>query len=86
MIRFSKDGTKVKVRVDHGLSEDTHLVLNWECGSTLYSELLSSHLQKQLEKIVQQVRQEEYNRGWKDAKAKKAKCDYFYVKLGKAHD
>ncbi len=86
MINISRHEDKVKLTIEHGLSSHPNgsLLLYWNTGDAKYAELLSNKLQQKLWDTVEAVRKEEYERGWKDAKAKKAKTTWFasILKLG----
>lgn len=77
MISISRYETKVKITVETGTSTGGDLWLYWECNSELFAELLTNELREKLTERLQAIRQEEYNQGWKHAKAKKAKQNWF---------
>jgi hypothetical protein len=45
--------------------------------SEVHASLLANHMQERLDEHIKKVRQAAYEKGWQDAKAKKAKCTYF---------
>lgn len=50
---------------------------SFNCGGEAYAGLLTKALRDALGDAVQAVRREAYEEGWRDAKAKTAKRDYF---------
>ena len=78
MININKHGTTVKVSIETGLiASSSDVLLYWECGNDVFAELLTNQLRKKLADRIQAIRQEEYEQGWKDAKAKKRKRTWF---------
>lgn len=53
-----------------------------ERGHESNALLLAHNLRQHLYETVRQIRREEYNSGWKDAKRKTKKRDYFMATLG----
>lgn len=49
----------------------------FHCGGDVYAGLLTEHLRKRLGNLVEEARREAYEQGWKDAKAKRSKSDWF---------
>jgi len=78
MISIGRHGTKVKITIETGMATGGDLFLYWECSNELFAELLTTRLQRKLADRIEAIRQEEYNKGWKDAKSKKkAKQTWF---------
>lgn len=76
MINIKRDEKKVKIEVETGI--DGHEVwLYWNCSNELFARLLTRQLQKKFTDTVQAIRQEEYNRGYKDGRAKRGKNTWF---------
>jgi hypothetical protein len=78
MIRIQRNGQKncqtVFVGIEPGLPTETRLL--WfalNCGNADYAALLEAHLRKELQRTIKQAHRLAYERGWKDAKSKKAK-------------
>lgn len=79
MIKFKQDGKKVKVYIEHGVfgnSESFFLEIQQEFD--YQASLLRDQLQKNMDRHISKIKQEYYNRGWKDAKAKTKKRTEFY--------
>lgn len=49
----------------------------WDAESEIYAILLVQNLQSALSDKIKKIREQEYNRGWKDAKNKNKKETYF---------
>jgi hypothetical protein len=75
MISFSTDGYKLKLIVETNKNYVLHLY--WDCGKELHAELLRDHLHETLNGRLEVIRREAYEKGWKDAKAKRRKEDWF---------
>ena len=78
MIRFQRNGQKncqtVYVGVETGLPTETRLLwFTLDCGNAEYAALLEAHLHNRLRKTIERAHQLAYERGWKDAKGKKAR-------------
>lgn len=86
MIYIERYEEKVRVKIDTGLNTTSGQIwLYWNCNSEMYAELLSRHINKRLDETIQAIRKEEYERGWKDAKAKKSKANWFSAVIRKIH-
>lgn len=79
MIQIDRHETKVRLRIEHGLlsANGSELWLYWECDKEMFAELMENKLRKKLEDRIEAIRKEEYERGWKDAKAKRRKAIWF---------
>ena len=78
MITFARNGnkdcTKVFAKIDTGLPTSAHVFpFEWDCVDAEYAALLEAHLQKRLRDTIEQAHRLAYDRGWKDAKSRKAK-------------
>ena len=79
----SKDCTQVFAKIHTGLPTSTPVFpFAWDCEDAEYAVLLVAHLQKRLRNTIERAHRLAYERGWKDAKSKKARratdfADYF---------
>lgn len=71
------DNTKVTVKLEDG-PLGTTFWFNYQCGNEFYAALLARHFQAKLGDLIERVRKEEYNRGYKDGRSKRKKIDCFY--------
>ena len=75
MITFKRDGTNVRmsvgINIPHFEARSFHF--NWNCGQEYAAALLTAEMQKQLDTAIGEIRRKEYDRGWRDAKAKRRK-------------
>jgi len=78
MIRFTRDGTRVKctVATDVPNYDSRQFYFYWETEREYAAGLLSAHLTETYENNVGEIRREAYERGWKDAKAHRAKNNW----------
>lgn len=76
MIRIDRQETQVKVTLDNG-PLGSNFPFTWECGNVYYAALLTRHFSNNLNQMIQSVREEEYNKGYKDGRAKRAKRSWF---------
>ena len=78
MITFHRKELAVVAHIETGLkvSKSVHL-FEWNCKDEYSAELLVKHLKKEMRQHIKNTRESEYNRGWKDAKAKKRKESWF---------
>ena len=72
--------TKVTVKMEGG-PLNTTFWFNHECGNKYYAELLAAHFNKKLGDVIRRVREEEYNKGYKDGRAKRGKISSFFSSL-----
>jgi len=77
MISFMQEGTKVKIQANPKMHNGNVMYFYWECGTEWYAELLTKQLQDCLAESIRGIRSDEYNEGWKAAKAKTFKKLYF---------
>lgn len=77
MIKVWKSGTQIKLEVDPGMSDKSVMYFYWNCGTEWYTELLRKQLDERLRASLQKIREDAYNDGWKDAKAKKMRRTWF---------
>lgn len=78
MIQFTIDGKDLLVRIESELppKENVYL-LRWNTADACYANLLGDHLRSKLNNKLRAIREEAYEQGWKDAKAKRKKKDWF---------
>ncbi len=50
---------------------------DWIAGSDIYAHLLVEDFNRRLDAVVKEARKTAYDNGWKDAKAKMRKRDFF---------
>lgn len=79
MIVFSRDGTKVKASINTPIPNYDVRVFNfmWECGGEAYAGLLAAAMHREMHDKLKAIRADAYEKGWKDAKAKKTKETWF---------
>ena len=79
MISFVRNGNKVVVKIEHGifLSND-YFDLELHQDYDYQAELLRRAFQENLNEHIIKIKRKAYEDGWKDAKAKRKKSDYFY--------
>lgn len=82
LIEIERVGEKVRIIFRNG-PINTEFYFHHECGNAFYAELLRGHFSQKLQNIVEAIRAEEYNRGYKDGRGKKAKQTYFFSRLRK---
>ena len=80
MLTFSRDGQQVKIAVlvDVPLRVSHLFLCYWDCEDENYAGLLAAEMHDQFSKKIEAVKREAYDRGWRDAKAKRVKETYFY--------
>lgn len=77
-----REGTKVVVEVEHGLLGDEGCIkLEWEACRELLADALATSVQNHLAQRIQAVRRQEYELGWRDAKAKRTRRTSFFSTL-----
>jgi hypothetical protein len=79
MISFKREGSRVKVSIDHGVCNVASTCYELEIGQgyELQAELLMQQLRKHLDDELSKVKERYYREGWKDAKAKTKKRTEF---------
>jgi len=79
MIKFSRDNSKVKVDLEHGIFfGDGYFSLEINQSMDYQAELLRKALQDNLNRHLERIKEKYYNEGWKDAKAKSGKRKSFW--------
>lgn len=76
MIEITRDDQKVKVLLHSGVL-NTKYIFTWNCNDAVYAELLRDAFEKKFGDEIERVRKEEYERGFKDARAKRARASWF---------
>lgn len=76
MLCFKRVDSKVRVEVETGLL-NRYYCHEIDFNSELIAELVRQQYQKHMEATLKFIREEAYNDGWRDAKAKKAKRSIF---------
>jgi hypothetical protein len=79
MINITRDGTKVRLAVGTRIPTDKayDYLFYWDCGCVEYAGLLSEAMRNQLGEVVKAARKEAYEQGFRDAKGKRRKNDWF---------
>ena len=84
LIQILRDGNKVRVTFKNGpLGYEFYFY--YDCQGDVYASLLSEHFKDRLQSIVKQIREEEYNQGYKDGRAKRGKKAWFSWALKKIY-
>lgn len=89
MIQFKRDGSSVRVQVFTGVIVDgreRYFELSIGTESDLYAQLLLEKLDQRMANLIFEIRREEYQRGWKHAKGKIRKSEFFPGVFKKIHD
>jgi len=82
MVTVRRDGTRVVVLLEHGLlGNGGTLRLEWEAGTDLLAEALTTAVRDHVNARVERVRRLEYEAGHKDGRARKPKRDWFFSSL-----
>ena len=83
MIEIERNNTYCTVKIEGG-PLGVSFPFSFQCGDAYYAELLRQHFDKKLSDRIEQVRKEEYDKGYKDGRAKRGKISWFYswLKLG----
>lgn len=83
MIQIQSKDTQLIVRLFAG-----YPISEWEFTTTgnmqyeAYALLVAHNIREYIDKRIRSIREDEYNKGWKDAKAKKAKRTWFSCQWG----
>lgn len=86
MIEFIKEGTKVMVQINTGVSVQKNvIVLEWETTDELYARLLLDQIKNRFNEQIRITREDAYNKGWEDKQKRKAKKTWFGFWLGEAN-
>lgn len=83
LITVKRDNEKVTVLVSTDLAHNcsgtdtASIPLTWQMTYPYEADLLARYLDKRIKDFVKEARRESYEQGWKDARSKKAKQDWF---------
>lgn len=78
MIQVTRNGTKTQIQVESGYPlQSGYYYFNYDCGNEEFARLLADHFERKLIDRIDAIRKEEYNRGYKDGRAKRAKATWF---------
>lgn len=78
MLKIIQSGDKITLRIEyHSGVQNWHTDFCLTTNSELVAELQGTAMRKALRDALSTIREEAYNRGWKDAKAKTAKMPWF---------
>lgn len=79
MISFKRDGTVVRSDVTIFVPnyEARVFYFKWEAGSGAYAGFVSAQMQREMNAGLKAIRKDAYEQGWKDAKAKRTKEEWF---------
>lgn len=79
MIEITRKGTQITISV-HCPKNNYTYYFNYECGEGRedYAILLSQAMKDGFWDVLKEIRRESYAEGWKDAKKKSKKRDYFW--------
>ena len=80
MIQITREEDTVIVKIEGG-PLDSIYQFRYNCGNKWYASLLQQHFQKLLWDRTEKIRRQEYEKGYKDGRSKKAKQQYFYTSL-----
>lgn len=70
MIEYRASDANVKIVVDSGIGKFTFI---HECGQDYLASLMRDQYERHMQSEIKKIREQSYNQGWKDAKAKVAK-------------
>ena len=84
MIQFKRDGTNAVCAVTIPVPTMDRRIyrFRFETGTEEYAALLTEAMRTEFRRIVQKSRKEAYEAGWRDAKARRRKQEYFAGYLG----
>jgi len=83
MLEIRRDNTAVIIRVETDLPHDCagtitgNITFKFDMSAPSWAELLTRYLRDRLAYEVRKIRREAYEQGWKDAKSKNRKQDWF---------
>lgn len=76
MITIERDDKICRVKLQDG-PLGYIFPFEYTCDNKFYAELLTRHFDKILDERIEAVRKEEYDRGYKDGRAKRGKASWF---------
>ncbi len=84
MFKITRNKEKVIIQVKTGypgkyfvLFEDYGLDFEYTTPDMFYATLVTENIRTKFQKLIIKIREEEYNRGWNDAKKKNRKEKFF---------
>ena len=79
MIAFERSGKDVRATVEIKVPdyEPREFYFDWRCEDAAYAGLLTAEMRNQINAALAAIRREEYNNGWRDAKAKQGRQSIF---------
>lgn len=73
-IKIFNEGASVKMELDcSDYPLNATITLSRDFGSEVYARLLAYHMKKQLNECIESIRDDAYNAGYRDGRAKRAK-------------
>jgi hypothetical protein len=85
MITITRDGTEVVVTMETGCSTVKALSMRFDTNNQLYAELLTDQLRAKLANLVEDLRRNEYERGYRDKTKRKPKSTWMPRTLAYIH-
>jgi hypothetical protein len=84
MIEFTQEGTRLKVKINTGVSVQRNIiVLEWDTTDELYARLLTDQIRSRFEEQTRTIREDAYNKGWDEKQKRKIKRTWFRSFFGK---
>ena len=83
LITVKRDNSGVELLISTDLadscdgSQTTAIPFTWQTGQPYLADLLARYIKEHIRKVISDTRREYYEKGWKDAKAKRQKDDWF---------
>lgn len=76
------DCSNVEIRVDVNVSHECSIyTATIDAHTPAFAEIVADHLTRSLANTMETIRRRNYERGWKDAKAKRTKKSWFSNRL-----
>jgi len=83
ILNVARIGTAVKIEFHSELPIDNNVFpFRFECGTEWAASLLASKLRQSLYEEIRAIRENEYQRGYRDGRAKRAKENWFSSSFG----
>jgi len=83
MLTVKRDNSQATICIETDLAfscdgkSTTTLPFTWSTSHPYIADLVTLYVRTQIEKAISDTRREYYEKGWKDAKSKKQKDDWF---------
>lgn len=74
MIDFQQSGADVRINIESGVGK---FVFTHNCVHGYLAGLMRDQYERHMRSVLENVRKDAYNQGWKDAKAKTKKATWF---------